>query len=254
MKKIVFPLLLLFCVFSCQKEEVHLEEEAIQTPTLKNLDTDEEDYSPREIMEINLRWVSYITGSVLRDNPEARLEITALLQNGNSVVKLHEVLDNTTVFADRFYQNTSFYLFMGYPNHDKTRPNPPPQGIGEGHLNLTDQFINYILYEHCIELYFPKSMNYSGNFSITTTAHPMNATDNFNDGIIRYYNPLILNMDTEDFYSTTHNVTVTEAYVQNKDNVIIARPYRIPNKPIGGKNCNYTQYNDIEYFTDFLAY
>ncbi|MBC8757091.1 hypothetical protein H2O64_20630 [Kordia sp. YSTF-M3] len=251
MKKIVFPLLLLLCIFSCQKEDPLTEEEAIETTIIKSSRSPSDDtYSPREELEISLRWVSYITGSVLRDSPEAKLEIAALLQSGNTIVKLHEILENNTVFATTFHQKAGLYLIMGYPNHDKTRPNPPP--IGSGQSNHAAIFINYILNEQCIELYFPKSMDYAGNYTITTTGHPMNAEDDSNAGIIRYYEPQLER--SSNLYSTTHNVMVTPAYVQNYNNIIIARPYRLPSQPINGISCDYIQYDDIEDFTDFLDY
>ncbi|WP_298516813.1 hypothetical protein [uncultured Kordia sp.] len=259
MKKIAGALLLLILVFSCQKESIQNEEEqAIDNTkteiTPKSFGTTANDYTQREILEINLKWTSYITGSVLRNDPASRLEVAALLQNGNNVIKLHQLFGNNSAFENKFQEFTDWYLFMGYPNHDKTRPNPPPQGIGGGHSNLTAAFMNYILNEHCIELYFPKSMVFVGEFNITTTGHPMNATDDSNDGIIRYFSPLTVNTNGTLLYSTTHEVTVNDAYVQNRDNIIIARPYKNLNSPIGGTDCSYTQYSDIADFTDFLDY
>ncbi|MBC8757090.1 hypothetical protein H2O64_20625 [Kordia sp. YSTF-M3] len=259
MKKILFPLLLLLCVFSCQKEGSLFEEEAIQSKpiTLKSFETTS-NYSEREILEINMRWTAYIAGSVLRDNLDAKLEIAALLQNGNRVIRLNQLLENNTAFADAFRNQTNFYFIEGRPSHDKTRPNPPPQGInGGGHSSLTGLFISYILNQQCIELYFPKSMNYTGNYTITTTGHSMNPLENFNDGIIRYYDPLLgttTGSEGDNVYSTTHNVIVTNAYVNNYDNIIIARPYRNFDEPINDTNCSYTQYNDIQDFKDFLDY
>lgn len=255
MKKIVIPLLLLLCTYSCQKENTVFEEEEIQTTAKRNGFSTLDEYSPREILEINLRWTAYIAGSVLRNDTGAQNQIALLLQNGNNSIKLHQLLENNTAFANKFIEQTNFYLLIGYPNHDKTRPNPPPQGIGDGHSNSTAMFIDYILNNQCIELYFPKSMNYSVNYNITTTGHPMNATDDSNDGIIRYFSPqLMTHNDFQDIFSTTHHVTVTDTYVQSNDNIIIARPYRNSNTPIAGIDCFYTQYNDITDFTDFLDY
>jgi hypothetical protein len=106
MRKIVIPLLLLLCTYSCQKEDTVLEEEATKTPvTLKGFSTENDNYSPREIMEINLRWTAFITGSVLRNSTEAQNEVAALLQNGNRVIKL----------SDLFIENSDFYTsFNGY--------------------------------------------------------------------------------------------------------------------------------------------
>lgn len=258
MKKIIAALLLLVFVFSCQKEDIQNEEtQAIDNSktqvTAKSFSSINDGYSQREILEINLRWTSYITGSVLRNDASSRLEVAALLQNGNNVIRLNQLFGNGSAFETKFYELTNWYLFMGYPNHDKTRPNPPPQGIGGGHSNLAASFMNYILNTNCIELYFPKSMIFTGSFEITTTGHPMNDTDNFNDGIVRYYNP-VSTSGLGDFFSTTHDVTVNANYVQHKDNIIIARPYRNTNEPLAGNSCNYIQYDDISDFTDFLAY
>ncbi|MFK7748480.1 MAG: hypothetical protein AB8B65_08825 [Kordia sp.] len=253
MKKIVFTLLLLVFVLSCQKETLQTEAETATEITPKSFSSTADQYSQREILEINLQWTAYIAGSVLRNSPEAQNEVAALLQNGNNSIKLHELLDNNTAFANKFIERTNWYLLIGWPNHDKTRPNPPPQGIdGGGHSSLTGLFINYLLYENCIELYFPKSMNYTGNYTITTTGHPMNATDNFNEGIIRHYTPLTVNTNGTLLFSTTHQVTVNDAYVQNYDNIIIARPYRTLHSEIEGTDCFYSQYDDISDFTDFL--
>ncbi|MGH1386732.1 hypothetical protein [Kordia sp.] len=256
MKKIASMLLLLIFVFSCQKESIQNEEELateqINTEiTPKDFSASNDNYSPREIMEINLRWTAYIAGSVLRNSPEAQNQVAILLQNGNTVIHLAALLENDTAFANKFREFASLYFILGNPNHDKTRPNPPPQG---NPINLTNIFIDYILNENCIELYFPKSMDYTGAYNITTTGHPMNAIDDFNDGIIRYYSPIMVNVNGSLLYSTTHEVTVNDAYVQNNDNIIIARPYRSVHNVIGGPDCFYLQYDDIERFTDFLDY
>ncbi|AXG70786.1 hypothetical protein KORDIASMS9_03032 [Kordia sp. SMS9] len=258
MKKIIFALVLLLFVCSCKQENLENEEELVKETsksemTPKNFSTINDGYSQREILEINLNWVSYIAGSVLREDAAARQEVATLLQNGNKVIKLNQLLDNNSAFAIKFIERTNLYLFMGYPNHDKTRPNPPPQGIGGGSSNLTAQFIDYILYNHCIELYFPKSVNFVGEFSISTTGHPMNDVDTSNEGIIRYFEPLVVT-PFADLLSTTHLITVSYSYLHNAQNVIIARPYRNSNDPITGINCTYIQYNDISDFTDFLEY
>ena len=263
MRKIVIPLLLLLCVYSCQKEDSILEEEATQTPiTQKDFSIPNNNYSPREIMEINLRWTAFIAGSVLRNSTQAQNEVAALLQNGNQVIKL----------SDLFIENTAFYNgFRGYlvanfsggdqiePHIDKTRPNPPPQGIGGGEsdVNSTNNaafanfFINYILTENCIELYFPKSMSYREQYSITSTGHSMNDKE-FNDGIIRYYEDQWIN-DVEQ-YGNTEDVLVNRAYVESNKNIIIARPYRTTGVSINGLSCSYSQYDDISDFTYFLKY
>lgn len=256
MKKIVFTLLLLVFVFSCQKEGIQNEEELaterINTEiTPKDFSASNDNYSPREIMEINLRWAAYIAGSVLRNSPDAQNQVAILLQNGNTVINLNQLLENDTAFANKFRELTEQYFLVGYPNHDKTRPNPPPQGAP---INLPNIFIDYILQDNCIELYFPKSMSYTGAYNITSTGHPMNATDDSNDGIIRYYSPLMVNVNGTFIYSTTHEVTVNDAYIQNNDNIIIARPYRSVFTEVGGPNCFYPQYDDIESFIDFLGY
>ena len=256
MKKIVIPFLLLIFIFSCQKEDNLLEEELatkrINTEiTPKDFSVLNDNYSPREIMEINLRWAAYIAGSVLRSDSDSQLQAAALLQNGNNTIQLNQLLENNTAFANKFREIAALYFILGNPNHDKTRPNPPPQG---NPINLTDIFIDYILNQNCIELYFPKSMNYTGAFNITTTGHPMTDYENSNKGIIRYFSPQLLTTENGLLYSTTHEVNVTLAYVQNNNNIIIARPYKNLSAPIGGTDCSYIQYDDISDFTDFLDY
>ncbi|WP_298516811.1 hypothetical protein [uncultured Kordia sp.] len=269
MKKVLFSLLLFIFIFSCQKEEIQNEEEtAAKTPVItKSLRAINNSYTEREIMEINLRWTAFITGYVLRHNSEAQHEVATLLQNGNRVIKLSDLLVEGSAFHFEFIGYIGDYLnitegMQGNPNVDKTRPNPPPQGIDDGEaipnnttiavgitIDYIPFFMDYILTENCIELYFPKSMVFAGQFSITSAGHSM--TDkNLNDGIIRYYNEQLI--DGEYFF--TDNVIVNDRYIQNNDNIIIARPYRNTNTTIGGIDCNYTQYNDIVDFTDFLDY
>lgn len=259
MRKIVITLLLSFCVISCQKEDTFLDNETKQIPiTQKDLISTVDLYSQREILEINLRWTAFITGSVLRNSTEAQNQVAMLLQNGNRVIKLQDLLIENTAFDVSFKSYLTDYLATGSnqvePNGDKARPNPPPQGIDNGgHANTTMFFIDYILNQNCIELYFPKSLNFRNTYSISSTGHAMN-DENFNAGIIRYYNQLPIN-NYDEHYSTD-NVTINYTYVTNNKNIIIARPYRnsYESTPTNGQNCRYTQYNDIEYFTDFLNY
>ena len=262
MKKTIFSLLLLLFIISCQKEGMQLEEEATQAPvTLKNLTISNDDYSEREMMEINLRWTAFITGYVLRHSTEAQHEVATLLQNGNRVIKLNDLLTQNTTFNFAFRGYIADYLNIVEgnqvePGADKPRPNPPPQGINGGEsaingnsINYLSFFINYISTENCIELYFPRSMNYRGEYSITTTGHSMN-DKNFNDGIVRYYDYQLI----DGHYITNENVTVNSTYLQNNANIIIARPYRITGISTYGADCSYDEYNDIRDFTTFLDY
>ena len=262
MKKKIFSLLLLLFIISCQKEDSQLKEEATQAPvTLKSLTIPNDSYSEREMMEINLRWTAFITGYVLRHSTEAQREVATLLQNGNRVIKLNDLLIQNTTFNSAFRSYIIDYLNIVEgnqvePGTDKPRPNPPPQGIadGESAINGNDIdylpfFINHISIENCIELYFPRSMNYRGEYSITTTGHSMN-DKNLNDGIVRYYDYRLI----DGHYNTNENVTVNSTYLQNNANIIIARPYRITGVSINGANCSYDEYNDIPDFTDFLEY
>ncbi|MGH1386733.1 hypothetical protein [Kordia sp.] len=260
MKKVTISLLLLLFVFYCQKEDVRNEEETATDIMLKSLTTTapSTSYTEREIMEINLRWTAYITGYVLRHDTAARHQVAALLQNGNRVIKLSDVLVENTAFDDGF-KNYLIANFSGgnqtSPEPPKGRPNPPPPGIYDGDsfpsdtgTNPVDHFINYILTDNCIELYFPKSMVFSAQFTITSTGHSM--TDkNFNDGAIRYYDEQFIDGE----YTITDNVIMNDTYILNNDNIIIARPYRNSLGP-RRNNCNYSQYDDITDFTDFLDY
>lgn len=103
---------------------------------------------------------------------------------------------------------------------------------------LVDEFINFIVNNHCLELYFPNGISDIEYDTITSTAHPLTSLLSSNSGYYSYYpseNSTITNIE---------GVTVDQTYVTNtSDPVVVVRPKK-------SRRCLYAQFNfDL---TDFL--
>lgn len=263
-------------LFSCEKEETELLDIEAQKSAvvidsntedaLRSVTEDDDDPAFDQFTE-TLPWVSYITAKVLKDYPATRSEVN-IKMDPNDVIKLDQLVTadgtlNGLSFNKRFKDVLELLICQqidcGKPEEEiVTPPNGPFNGGGGGGFapdldptvfssfegdvqELASAFLNYMIEENCVELYFPKGqLIYFGNFEITTTSHPMNNNVK-NTGYKRLHTPLITGENC-----TVELVDLT--YVSNNNNIIIARPF--PALTVG-MDCDYSSYG-VSDFTQFL--
>ncbi|MEP2937649.1 MAG: hypothetical protein ABJM06_09975 [Gilvibacter sp.] len=263
-------------LFSCEREDADaLDVEAQKSAVVLNSDVDgdtmrgsgDDDEPEFDEFTETLPWVSFITGKVLKEYPSSRSEVN-LKMDPNGVIKLDQLLTaDGTLNGLSFNKNFKTVLEIllcqqvdcGKPEEELvTPPNGPFNGGGGGGFasggsmvvsselspvveEMADAFMDYIINQNCIELYFPKGqMIYFGDFEITSTSHPMNNSVK-NDGYKRLYTPLITGENCE-----VEMVNLT--YVTNNKNIIVARPYAMASP---SASCIYTSYGVTD-FTQFL--
>lgn len=262
MKK-TLPLLLLITLglfSSCEKENY----DSFESASLKAQNQMQSNYLggnqncnyENDLFERQLHWMSAITSKILRFHPAARTEVQVALSNNvaNTIPAEDLIGGNSTMsaFHTAFEQEFYYYLNPPDPDSDNTRPQiPPASGGAPGPSGIFAIYLDNILIDNCVELYFPTGLNLNGSFTSTATAHPLTEED-CNEGIKRlYYQPNGSSGpgDPAEGGSYTSPVTVNDLYNNANDNVIVARPVRDNGSP--SSNCTYTQYNVTD-FEDFL--
>lgn len=261
MKKIipVMSLMLVFAFGSCEKENVDLNENESQ-----NLEIVVTSKSDTETFERRMQWLSFITAKALAND-------VSHLSTFNNAMTLNNTISANTLFGggsfsgfeDDFRELVLATLCScgPDPDHDPIKPDPPIigngfAGFGEKFASETDEdpwgdatpadyqavddFINYIIVDNCVELYFPNgSLNLVADYKFTSTAHPLTSATS-NDGIKRFIAPF----GGGCVGGCTDDTTVNDGYVFRNNNVIVARPKVT-------YTCGYGEYSEID-FTDFL--
>ncbi|CAM1340989.1 hypothetical protein [Tenacibaculum amylolyticum] len=200
--------------------------------------------------EKSLQWLSFLVVKTVMSNTNAQATLISKL-NGNNTILIKDLISDGIPDNDSFKQAftnqllNSIQLKPEGPIHGmQTPPRPITSCTSCTGREIYDMFIDLIVNDNCIELYFPEGL-VTKFTSMTSTSHPL-TTANYNEGIKH-------SLDSNGTINTMY-VTVTPAYVFNKflnDIVVVARPYR-PNMilPITDP-CSYKEYPGID-FTDFL--
>lgn len=255
-KQILF-LLIFFSFLSCEREsDLSLDPltsdliQILDNPS-KNLNHESQNRGSAiegEFFKKRLQWASYITAKVLRNTtPAVRSAIQNMAATNNNVIALEDLLGNN-IFnpnINSFKNDFIIHLddFLSYtnqilPEHDKPTPPKPITHSNEENdiVNSRQIFIDFFVEEVCAELYFPNGLTFIPNFSLKSTAHPLYENINSNDGFKRNFND----------QKSLNGVTIDLEYVNQNNNIIIARPVRDMNSNI----CDYDEFS-IEDFTVF---
>ncbi|MFC4633099.1 hypothetical protein ACFO3O_04230 [Dokdonia ponticola] len=253
------------------QKEIRLED------TLQNRGFSSAPFLTPEAIELEriMQWVSYITADVLFNDEVARNAFINELYSASSSMKpfilLNDVLGNEVHDQDPFkaafrnsYKNILLEIYqitnIECPGGATERP-PTGSNGGNGSpvfidtfnqrsisiqdINaLVEEFMNYIITEECLEIYFPKGITNSSEYaSITSTAHPLIARATESLGYKRYITQIICGDVNEIVYQD-----VNRAYINSTDGpVVLVRPTRFsPNQT----SCEYTAYNFD--FTTFM--
>ncbi|MEZ4874227.1 MAG: hypothetical protein R2793_01920 [Flavobacteriaceae bacterium] len=192
-----------------------------------------------------MAWASFISGRILFEDEDIRDSISILAFQQGNAISLNDLLGNAPVnddFKDYFIDLLTEYIsYSENPGCPDGEEQIPPVPIEHGNITVQGKvtnYLNYMLAQNCVELYFPNDVSPSVK-NVTTVSHPL-TVGNSNVGIKRY-----TNINTCGF--STILATVNPIYVNSTNsNVIVARPI----KDTSNSNCGYTQYNFD--FTDFL--
>lgn len=281
MKRTSYLFLFIFCLFvsACyqeedililnQKEDIVLVEQDYNTPDsspeyrVSPFSRETED----EKFERYLQWVSFISGRVIRYHLDARQEINSLLGTGQNVFTLTSLLDESpNAIAPNFnthFRSILFYYIMiieelGRPQLGLDIPPiaPTDEDIVFSQEGSFSDFLDYMLQDNCVELYFPKDLVFPTNFQITSTAHPLtDAVSNY--GYLRHHDPIYTiagtGLGNPNGPILIEKIEVIDpSYVEANDNIIVARPYRVfigtGDTPI----CHYEDYpSDFTLFLDY---
>jgi len=279
--KFIFASFLIIGMLACEKEN-EVSEFDLETNLELTSDSNKQSVAPlnqqqrisgSDEIEINAAWAGFVLAKMLRyDENSARGIVGLEIANNGNTVKLSSILGlgSNGAFVNGFRTHIAYYIEHVWPDPDgeKDKPalplgqNPPNpgnnqtsnDGLTKGldssdpnpHAPEVQEVMDILLDENCLEFYFPNGMSYSGTFTITSVAHPMNSnTTNF--GIKRYYslqNGSISGIG--DIGTYTETLDVSPAYVDSGSNVIIVRPFKTL-----GEECSYSEYGNID-FHDFL--
>lgn len=230
-------------------------------------------------LERKMQWVAYITADVLYNDPYARTQFINQMQGTNPALKpkivVNDVLGNDISDSDPFKSSfrsryTAILLEIFGIEVPTCRPGGaterPPTGSGGPTSNpifidgqnqvsftrdsitveeveaMVDEFMNYIVTEECLEIYFPIGIFNAPEYtSITSTAHPLvnRATEN-----IGYYR--IAPVDDCPVQIVNY-VDVNKTYAESANGpIVIVRPKRV----LDTFGCDYSEYNFD--FTTFM--
>ena len=262
MKNLFYYFLLAAMFSSCQSEDTL--QTIDETATAAHLENDNTPIGTTNskgglidsaILENRLHWFSYISAKLLRSNSNYQTLFINKLGSGNTI-DATELIGDGPFFSDfniafRATLSHAIQFYDPEPDHEPAKPPPPPiddPNGGESPLEIADEIIDYLVNEHCVELYFPKGLDFTNEpYTITSTAHPLTIDDE-NEGYRRLFNGIYI----KDLLIYTQDVTVENSYLLNESNtmVIVARP-EVVITGVGGPDCTYTQYSDID-FEDFL--
>ncbi len=262
MKKTFFTIatFLLLAVFfvSCESEE-------IQNDSPQNLDTTSlelgnESLSPNSFMpsdpatlENYSQWASFVTSYLLRHSADAQNLFVSNMSTGKTVDfdVAFAIPDNPSDynFPNDFKKTLLRYLDGSWsPDTQTTKPPTPgtPPFAGGGEVDpevLTQQIMDYLLQDNCMEFYFPNSLSFvRAPFTITSTAHPLTTADS-NDGIIRLYTH-IPDPNNGNLPSSTFPQLVNDEYAALGRMIIVTRPVR---ESTPGSPCLYDEYPGLDF-------
>jgi len=245
--KTIFSLLTLLMVFfACENEfdeTLAIRDSEIVTNS-GNLGLDES-FSRQLGFQNSLQLVSSILARLAIVDREVRRELTSLNTSTN-VIQLSQLIGPDVPDDSRIKQCFTLSLIAffngGRPGHSVVIP---PSQEDPGIVVFEDvagEFINHILNDHCVELYFPNGINFNllPPSNIYSTAHPLN-NDEKNDGV-QYRLELI----TGGTYVVSEILFVDSNIVNESADIMVARPKR-------SFRCDYSEYSDVSDFKLFLA-
>ncbi len=221
----------------------------------------------KDLFERQLHWFAFLSAKAAAHSEAAQTEINFKLNDlsntGNTISAEDLIGPNYTMpnFRAAFISSILYYANGDVPDPDTEIDKPNPPIVPDPFVPLTpeeikDAFLNTMLYENCVELYFPVGVNFGPqHFILTSAAHPL--TDSpCNEAIRRYTQPQTpgglsnSNGGNGGFESNpfeTEEVIVKPSYLTTNDNIFIARPK--PNLFIA--HCTYNEYPGVD-FTNFL--
>ncbi|MEM7085104.1 MAG: hypothetical protein AAF489_02920 [Bacteroidota bacterium] len=256
MKKINV-LLSVFCLilFSCERDvmitqedsNANLTTEITDTPFTKGPSNPVASCPPADdLLETRLQWTAYISGLAMYGEASiiTELQTELSLNPSTKALLLNDLLGtstNTPLFKQKFLQfaedildgaSSIPFIGGGCPDLPAGGPDDDPNG-GDFCSDCTpfSAFMDAILLDNCIELYFPRGVYSDLTVFINTTSHPLcNAYGN--EGYSRI-----------GCGSTVPLGTIIPNYVQtNEETFIVARPV----VDLSNSNCIYADYNGLD--------
>ena len=239
MKTIFQFLIFIFLITSCQTEDISQEgpQNIFDTSAKRKPIAKQDD--ALKIFENRMQWASFITAEVLIFDEASREQIEALLNtsSGRSIAfdDLVGPKTKTSGFHKKFVDRLQYYVTSPAwgPDHQQEHPDyPVVRNINPNLLDpeiLVEEYLDYMLNQRCVELYFPKDLqfhNRSYHLGIASTADPLNGAQE-NTGYIVYFD-VVNNVWSE-------QVTVNLQFMLQYPNIIIARPKHVS----GVSNCQY---------------
>jgi len=232
---IYIALILVLALIGCQKEEVEQLEASTEvnqiirtnateiTPSNKGFTIDPVAEASKLEFSKSLQWTSFLAARTLKNSASARTDF----HNGSDLIGIYdmnELLDPDGAFPNfnEEFRRVLVLYAAGRPDLEH-EPDRPLTGGGNG-MPVSAQvqaYLDFVLVDHCIELFVPNGLNmFSTEYS--TTGHPLNGdTENF--GYRRLAVPI---WNDGSFINVVDIPILNELYVQNTPNVIIARPDR----------------------------
>lgn len=193
--------------------------------------------------EHRLTWTAYIAGLAIFEEPniinELRAELS--LNSTTKALSLSELLgsnSNAPLFKQEFERLASDIMnevattqIVVCPDTPAGGPDDPTGGDICGGCDPYQLYMNEILVQNCIELYFPRGIYTDLTVDITTVAHPLCYAWG-NDGYTRTNCGSVV----ETFYIYPNTVQTKER------TYIVARPV----KDLSNSNCTYSQYTGLD--------
>ena len=192
--------------------------------------------------EHTLTWTAYLTGLALYDDPTviAELRTELNLNQTTKSLRITNLLSSSTTTPNfkREFEKILSDIFAGAPSTSIVCPDDPAGGPDDGPggnvCGLCDpyqSFMDDILVNNCVELYFPRGIYTDLTVNITTVAHPLcNAYGN-------------AGYERVSCGSVVQVLGVVPNYVQTHyQTFVVARPYTDQSNTY----CYYPEYNGID--------
>jgi hypothetical protein len=252
MKLLYVTIIICFLLISCEREAETFENEANYTRPIESTESQlnsnrDESFkgditkgttpNESEIFMNKMQWASYLSAKVIHNlNNTERSAVRTLISNEK--IALEDLIGPNTQlpsFHNSFFGYLRLIFSEGNPGGD---PNTPNKTEGVDPIQAAYDYLDYVLNQNCVELYFPVSI-LDGPKDFISLSHPLTIST-VNYGYKRKANNQTLfipRITSDEISSNQLNTTY-----------IIARPARDMTE---GSGCNYSQYTGIN-FTQFL--
>ncbi|SNR86563.1 hypothetical protein [Dokdonia pacifica] len=273
-------LIAILVLFSCSNDDEVITENAIESNLELSIpQASESGRTPinEEEFKLNMTWISFITAKSLYAsdyetvtfNDDVRLDFANIMASQDAILLEDLIGDNANGdFKDAFHATLASTIQgvieyeeclndpanCGAPEPPETSPPLPPGGSGPNGTPTTgistaeevvDYLLDYVLNQHCLEVYVPKYISATAIVEeIATTTHPLSSASSNEASVFTNE----INPEPSNYNQYIYGDIISPLYLSSVNSV---DKYVIITRPKRSRKCLYPEYFRID-FTNFF--